>query len=224
MGGHWPGSAARNEAETALAGGLPARPGLAVYLFPPIPLYALLSGTLSMGNAFTGPDKHRFVVGIAAKYSDRLRRFLRSRLPNPSDVHDLAQEVFLRLLRAPNHEDIRSPEAYLFTVASHVVQQHHQKQATAPASLEWFERFGEESLASADSAVAGAEFHERLEHLERTLDGLPPRAAMALLMQRVGGHSIGEIARELGVAEITVKKDLARALAHCRGAAGEMPP
>jgi len=37
--------------------------------------------------------KHSFVAGMAAKYSGRLRRFLRLNLANASDVPDLAQEV-----------------------------------------------------------------------------------------------------------------------------------
>lgn len=73
----------------------------------------------------SAPDRGRFVSGMDKKYGGRLRRFLRLRVRDASDVPDLAQEVFLRLLRAPSHEDIRSPEAYLFTIASHVVQQHH---------------------------------------------------------------------------------------------------
>jgi RNA polymerase sigma factor (sigma-70 family) len=164
----------------------------------------------------TAPEKHPFVAGMAAKYGERLRRFLKRRLPNASDVPDLAQEVFLRLMRMPSHEDIRSPEAYLFTVASHVVHQHHQKQATAPTSLEVIESFAERQIASSDDPSARTELMERMEHLERTLDGLPPRVARALVLHRLGGHSIAEIAGELGCAEITVKKYLARALLHCR--------
>jgi RNA polymerase sigma-19 factor, ECF subfamily len=67
-------------------------------------------------------NKQSFVAGIAAKYGGRLRRFLKLNSSNASDVPDLAQEVFLRQLRVSNHADIRSPEAYLFTIATHVVQ------------------------------------------------------------------------------------------------------
>jgi DNA-directed RNA polymerase specialized sigma24 family protein len=45
------------------------------------------------------PEKHRFVAGIAKEYGGRLQRFLRLRLKNAADVPDLAQEVFLCLLR-----------------------------------------------------------------------------------------------------------------------------
>jgi RNA polymerase sigma factor (sigma-70 family) len=169
----------------------------------------------------SGTDNQRFVAGLAAQYGRRLKQFLRLRLGNRSDVPDLAQEVFLRLLRVPNHEQIRSPEAYLFTIASHVVHQHHQKQSSAPASLEWVETFAEARLASTEDVAAKTETAQRLEQLERTLDELPPRVAKALLLHRLAGHTIGEIAGQLGVAEITVKKYLAKALVHCRATAPE---
>lgn len=60
-----------------------------------------------------------FVADIAAKHGRRLRRYLAVRLRNATDVADLAQEVFLRLLRVDRHDKIRSPESYLFTIASH---------------------------------------------------------------------------------------------------------
>jgi RNA polymerase sigma factor (sigma-70 family) len=166
-------------------------------------------------------DRRLFVAGIAAKYSDRLRRFLKFRLRNPSDVSDLAQEVFMRLLRVPHHEDIRSPEAYLFTVASHVIHQHQQKQAAIAAPLEWIEALAESTANASDEPPAKVELYQRLDRFERALDELPPRIAMAFLMHRLGGHSIEHIANELKVAQITVKKYLARALVHCRQAEQE---
>jgi RNA polymerase sigma-70 factor (ECF subfamily) len=153
---------------------------------------------------------------MAARYGSRLRRFLKLNVSNASEVPDLAQEVFMRLLRVRNHEDIRSPEAYLFTVASHVVHQHAQKNASMPESVDITDMLADLQLISADDPTAKAETSQRLQQLERALDQLPPRVAMTLLLHRLAGRSIGEIARELGVAEITVKKYLARALLHCR--------
>jgi RNA polymerase sigma-70 factor (ECF subfamily) len=164
----------------------------------------------------SAPEKNRFVSGIAKEYGGRLKRFLRLRTSNDADVPDLAQEVFLSLLRAPHHEDIRSPEAYLFTVASHIVQQHQQRRAVDPAPLDWIERLADVPLSTSDEPPEKFEMNQRVEHLERMLDAMPPRMAMALVMQRVAGHSVEEIARELGVAEITIKKDLAKALLRCR--------
>jgi len=48
-----------------------------------------------------------------------LLRFLASRARHV-DIADLAQETYLRLLRAPDLREVRNPEAYLIRVASHV--------------------------------------------------------------------------------------------------------
>jgi hypothetical protein len=50
-----------------------------------------------------------FVADVAAKYGQRLRRFFAARLSNTSDTAELAQEVFLRLLRVEQFEQICSP-------------------------------------------------------------------------------------------------------------------
>jgi Sigma-70 region 2 len=89
------------------------------------------------------PDNRSFVAGIAARYGPRLRRFLSVRLRNAADVPDLAQEVFLRLLRVNGYESIRSPEAYLFTIASHVIHQHAMRRSSEPVSVDVAEVFSE---------------------------------------------------------------------------------
>ncbi|MGH8324707.1 MAG: RNA polymerase sigma factor, partial [Steroidobacteraceae bacterium] len=81
-------------------------------------------------------DRHIFVADIASKHGQRLRRFLASRLRNAADVADLAQEVFLRFLRVERHDQIRSPEAYLLTIASHVLHQHALNAATIPEPVD----------------------------------------------------------------------------------------
>lgn len=175
---------------------------------------------LQVPYGLMSPNKRGFVSGIAAKYGGRLRRYLRLNLSNAADVPDLAQEVFLHLLRVRNHEEIRSPEAYLFTVASHVVQQHAQKRAVVPESLDLLESSGLVPLIGDDDPTDRAEVQQRLLTLEALLQELPPRVAIALIRHRMEGYSIAEIAVELGVAQITVKKYLARALLHCRLAGG----
>ena len=76
------------------------------------------------------------ITGLVASHGVKLRRFLLLRVRNAADVPDILQEVYLRMLRVPNVESIRSPEAYLFTVAQHVVQQHGLRQSATPPSVE----------------------------------------------------------------------------------------
>jgi RNA polymerase sigma factor (sigma-70 family) len=157
-----------------------------------------------------------FVAALATRYGQRLRRFLATRARNASDVPDLAQEVFLRLMRVDNHETIRSPEAYLMTVASHVLHQHSLRQSHAPITLDVTEVFTELQLISGDDPASHAEAQQRIEDLQRALAQLPPRVSAALMLHRFAGFSIEEIGKQLGVARPTAKKYIAQALTHCR--------
>src|ERR1700735_1237266 len=90
--------------------------------------------------------QRNFVADVAAKHGQRLRRFLAARLRNTSDTADLAQEVFLRLLRVERFEQIRSPEAYLLTIASHVIHQHSLTSVNTPETHDAFDALADEHL------------------------------------------------------------------------------
>jgi RNA polymerase sigma factor (sigma-70 family) len=162
------------------------------------------------------PDNRSFVAGIAARYGPRLRRFLSVRLRNAADVPDLAQEVFLRLLRVNGSESIRSPEAYLFTIASHVIHQHAVRRSSEPVSVDVADVFSELKTSASDDPSDQAAHAQRLDELEHMLGFLPARVATALVLHRVAGYSVQEVADELGVSRETAKKYLARAVEHCR--------
>jgi len=155
---------------------------------------------------------------MAARYGRRLRRFLSIRLPNAADVPDLAQEVFLRLLRVDGPESIRSPEAYLFTIASHVIHQHAVRRSSEPVSVDISDVFSELRTCSHDDPPDQVAHAQRLDELERILEHLPARVAAALVLHRVAGFSVQEVGDQLGVSRETAKKYLARAVEHCRNA------
>jgi RNA polymerase sigma factor (sigma-70 family) len=166
------------------------------------------------------PKSHKsFVATLAVQYGDRLRRFLFTRARNSADIPDLAQEVFLRLMRVEQHEIIRNPEAYLFTVASHVAHQHTLRETNQPKRVDITEVFPELQMSPSDDPLECAETTQRIKNLKRALDQLPPRLATTLLLHRFDGLSIEEIATQLGVARITAAKYLAQALLHCRSSA-----
>jgi hypothetical protein len=54
------------------------------------------------------------------RWNRSLFQFLRRRVRSSVDVQDLAQETYLRLLRARDLNEVRNPLAYLLQVASHV--------------------------------------------------------------------------------------------------------
>jgi RNA polymerase sigma-70 factor (ECF subfamily) len=161
-------------------------------------------------------DNKSFVASVVTRHGRRLRRFLAQRLRNRADAPDLAQEVYLRLLRVERHEEIRSSEAYVLTIASNLLREHAVRQAAMPPLVD-IEHLATELLVTAhDDPVARAESEERLRAVERALAKLPPKAQAVLLLHRRDGIPLEEIGKQLGVSRSMAKKYLMKALSHCR--------
>ena len=162
-------------------------------------------------------ERRAFIADIERRHGDGLRRFLASRLPNASaDASDLVQEVYLRLLRIERYQTIRNAEAYLITIASHVLHQHLLRQSAKPEALDMMEAIEELDRVSEDDLPARAETDRQLRELERALLDLSPKARAALILHRRDGYSLEEIGTTLGISRAMAKKYLAQALSHCR--------
>jgi RNA polymerase sigma factor (sigma-70 family) len=167
--------------------------------------------------------KYTFVTSVERSYGQRLRRFVSARLRNAAaDTPDIMQEVYLRLLRIEDPEAIRNPQAYLFTVASHVLHQHALRQSVVLGSAGPIDI---DSWPQADvqaDPAAEVETEQAFEELGRSLLELSPKAYATLMLNRCEGLSLKEIGERLGVSRDQVKKYLARALIHVRQGLSDM--
>jgi RNA polymerase sigma factor (sigma-70 family) len=167
--------------------------------------------------------KHAFVTSIQRSHGQRLRRFMSARVRNAAaDTPDLVQEVYLRLLRIADHETIRNPQAYLFTVASHVLHQHALRQSKTLESIDPVNIASELHSDPQTDPVAAVEAEQAFEEIGRSLQKVSPRAYETLILNRCEGLTLAEIGQRLGVSRDQVKKYLARALIHVRKGLDEM--
>lgn len=161
-------------------------------------------------------DKHALVEDLATRHGQELRRFLRSRVRNAADIPDIIQEVFLRLLRVPNHETIRAPEAYIYTVAHHVAQQHSLESTPAAVSAELGEVLLELRAVTEMDPALEVIAQQCVELLDRALLQLSPKAQATFLLYRRDGLSMDQISQQLGISRPMAKKYLVKTLVHFR--------
>jgi RNA polymerase sigma-19 factor, ECF subfamily len=166
------------------------------------------------------PQKPAADLGVSAfrHYRRELHRYLLRRLRRPQDVDDLAQEVYLRLLRHDETKCVRKPLAYLYGIASHVVAdfrietEHERERLTFDS--EACEQGSEEPTSALPDDLA-----DRLnlqQQLERALAQLPPTHAAVLLAHKRDGLSYEEVAQKLNLSVHTVEKYITQAKARIR--------
>ena len=161
-------------------------------------------------------SKHALVEELAAKHGKRLRHFLRTRVRNAADIPDIIQEVYLRLLRVPNHETIRAPEAYIFTVAHHVAQQHTLRSSASAGSVELGEVLSELRAVTEVDPALEVSAQQCLEELDKALHEMSPKVKSTFLLYRRDGLSMDEISERLGISRPMAKKYLVKALVQFR--------
>lgn len=158
---------------------------------------------------------HGFDFGASSfrDYDKHLHRYLSHRL-GPQDAEDLAQEVYLRLLRMDGEKCVQKPLAYIYGIASHLVADYR---SDSRRQRELLRDEKEENLEEGWEIID--ELAERLnlqQQLERALARLPRTQAMVLLAHKHRGLSYEEVAAELGLSIHTVEKYITQAKARIR--------
>ena len=134
-----------------------------------------------------------------------------------ADAPDLAQEVYLRMLRVKDVDAIQSPQRYLFTVASNLLKENAALERRRGSRVDVDEADAEWQLQHLPNFDSDLDTANRVERLRVVLDQLPAKCRAAVVLQYRDGLSYQEIADCLEVSPHMVKKYLAQALMHCRG-------
>jgi len=154
------------------------------------------------------------IGGWAREYAADLHRFLSKRRFIESDIKDVCQEVYLRLLRFERTEVIQNPMAYLFRVAANVAHDFRLRQAQwIPLEAEQLE---EPATEPGPEQLLDIEYRNR--RLAEMLATLPPLSRAALVLQSQEELTYEEIAARLGVTRRVVKRAIARGYALAREA------
>lgn len=154
--------------------------------------------------AMTAQDRQ--ISEIITKERSRLRNFIRRRVPDPSDVEDILQDVFYKLVEANRLlMPIEHITGWLFRVARNRITDLFRKKKPETFSDQAVEDEHGELLRIEDllpSPDAGPEaLYVRsvlLDELELVLDELPDEQREIFVAHELEGRSFKELAAETG--------------------------
>lgn len=165
-------------------------------------------------NPARDPELSEWFARHVQPHESMLRAWLRSRFKSETDIDDVVQESYLRLLRARERGEVTSPKAFLFAVARNLALdrlRHREVVPTEPLAES-------EGLAVLDEGGHAPELiahNQELELLTEAIQSLPDRCRRIFTLRKVYGLSQAEIAAQLGVSENTVSAQLTIGVKKC---------
>lgn len=157
-------------------------------------------------------QRAEFVGDWYDRWHSLVIKLLSNQVADRAEVQDMAQEVYLRLLRVDTLDLVRNPRAYLYRVAVNVAGEwrlrarqrkpHSSQQLDELVSVEQLERTLEESQTG--------------EAVRRALAKLPPTWRQVLVLHCRDDMTYEQIAEHLGVTRRMVKRYVAKGYAEMR--------
>jgi RNA polymerase sigma factor (sigma-70 family) len=166
-----------------------------------------------------GPGEARSADGRLVEWFGKWRKPIRSWLRNrasvpPGDIDDLAQEVFLRLLRYSDEVAVENPQGYLFRIAANVANEWRERsRVRKPHDDTWLDELQIEAGDEPENAIAKTRANE---YVQAAVDRLPPRQREVLLLHVNEGLTYKQIAQQRGLTYRIVLRDLTRAYSTLR--------
>ncbi|MDR1814350.1 MAG: RNA polymerase sigma-70 factor [Tannerella sp.] len=151
---------------------------------------------------------------IYKDFGGRVYRFFLSALHDVCTAEDLTQDVFMKLWE--RHKDIDPEdnfEAYVFTIARHLLYKETDKQLRAAAYSEYIQANAETADSSAEQQI---EAESLMAHINDIIEQLPPVCRTVFRLSRVHHLTYNQIAERLKISPKTVETHIHRALQHIK--------
>jgi RNA polymerase sigma factor (sigma-70 family) len=171
------------------------------------PVAIFLYYDLRFGSLFVAePDSNR------PAHFARLLRLLRRKGRSREDAEDLIQEAMLRLYLYAKSDVVVNEEAFLRHAVRNLAIDHHRRARSIVSREVQIDDVDRQHPLIAPSPTPDQilDSQQRLDHLTAILDAVSRRTREVYLAHR-SGYTYAEIANDMGIAEITVKRHIARA-------------
>lgn len=151
-------------------------------------------------------------------FDDEGRRFLRqlaARFKDGTEADDLAQEVYLRLLRADDALVIRDPRSFAIKVASNVACEWGRLSRHRRPHLQ--EQVLDAQASARPEPIEQAALDQQAKAVTQALQRLSPMRRAVVLLRFRDGLSYSQIAERVGLSVSMVYKHLSKGTEACQG-------
>ncbi len=162
-------------------------------------------GQNRQGTAVTEDSASAWFVREILPLETKLMQFLRHNWRNASDISDLRQEVYARVLAAAREQVPDNAEHFLFVCARNLLINRVKREQIVP--METFADLDVLGLAS-DAPEPDRQLieQEELHRLETAIEQLPARTRQAIKLAYFEGLNRTEIAKRMGVSRRTASE------------------
>ncbi len=167
-----------------------------------------------------GQPRVDLVEDLFEHHNQALQRFLARRLDSRDDVSEVAQEVYLRLMRLKDDAKLTAhPRAYLFAVANSAIRDRRRRQRVRKYGQH--QSFDDEATTCPEpSPETVLYWKQRLKMVRSALDELSPRCRRIFVLHRFKHRTYRQIGDEMGISSRTVENYISEALQLCRSKLG----
>jgi RNA polymerase sigma-70 factor (ECF subfamily) len=138
-----------------------------------------------------------------------LMRYLRRSWLRGEEVHDLRQEIYVRVYEAAARSRPAQPKSFMFTTARHLMTDHLRRERVVS-----IEAVGDIDALNVpvDEVTPDRRLdaHQELKRLAEAFDRLPDRCREVVWLRRVEQLSQKQVAARMGISEKTVEKQIAK--------------
>lgn len=162
-----------------------------------------------------------FFTDIYELHHRALLRFIGRMSVTPDEAHDMAQDVFLRIVRQNEPEKLqKTPRAYLYQIAVNLMRDKIRK-AHSKKTEELAEFNESEIVSPVKTPEIQAGWQQCIRLLKEAVKELPEQQRKIFLLHRFHHRTCREISAELDIPIRTVERYLGQALAHCQAKIGK---
>jgi RNA polymerase sigma factor (sigma-70 family) len=181
------------------------------FLTAPVSVHSSVTDELPVAN----PSLTQWFMHEVRPHEPALRAYVKVRFPSLTDIDDLIQETFARILRAHGAGRVRSPKALLFTTARNTaLDLLRRRQVVHFESLANMEELS--VLEDRPGTAETLSREQELQLLEQAVQSLPTRCQQILILKKIDGLSYAEIGEKLGIKANTISAQLTIGVLRCR--------